>query len=237
MRQLFNDIILFVALVLLMSIVAGMIMMSVYDVNNLSEIDVKGYLINGILSQLVMFTGAFVLYLQITKQSVKDVLWLNPLESRWFLLTLVFTAVAFLCIELLAVVNGWLEYLIPNHPAIVSSLEISERQLNILQSLDGIQLLYAVVVIGVLPAIGEELVFRGFLLRKLYDYNLNKQMAIGVSALVFAVVHFQVLNFLPICFMGILLGYVYVQSRNILYPMLIHFLYNGIQVVFAYYTA
>ena len=94
---------------------------------------------------------------------------------------------------------------------------------------------YTIIVIGIVPAIAEELVFRGFLFRKLFDLSGNSNLAIAISALIFALVHFQILNVLPIFIMGYILGYVYFNTRNIIYPMLIHFLYNTTQVILTYY--
>jgi len=235
MNRSINDILLFMGLIFISLVASGFIFISIYDVENLEEIGPGGYLINGILSQVIVFFGSFVLFLRITKTDYKTLIWIKPLERKWVLRSLTILAVSYLIIFLLSYFNGLLELLLPNHPAIIRSQDISSKQAEVLLSFDGVRILYSIFVVSILPAIAEELVFRGFLLRKIFELKPSQPVAIGISALVFAVVHFQVLNFLPILFMGIVFGYVYMTSKNILYPMLMHFVFNASQVILAHY--
>lgn len=86
-------------------------------------------------------------------------------------------------------------------------------------------LLYAVVV-SVCAPIWEEVMFRGFLLPSLTRY-LPVWGSIIVSAVAFALAHFSLQRMLPLTFLGLVMGIVFVRSRNLLASMLLHSLWNG----------
>ncbi|XP_061361332.1 uncharacterized protein LOC133305210 [Gastrolobium bilobum] len=85
--------------------------------------------------------------------------------------------------------------------------------------------LYAVVV-SVCAPIWEEIVFRGFLLPSLTKY-MPVWSAILVSSVAFALAHFNIQRMLPLVFLGMVMGAVFVRSRNLLPSMLLHSLWNA----------
>ena len=72
----------------------------------------------------------------------------------------------------------------------------------------------------------EELIFRGFLLPSLTRY-FSVTVSIILSGLLFAVAHLSLAEVLPLATLGIILGFVYTRSRNLLAPMLLHSLWNS----------
>ncbi|KAG6550420.1 hypothetical protein Mapa_008383 [Marchantia paleacea] len=86
-------------------------------------------------------------------------------------------------------------------------------------------LLYA-VVISVCAPVWEEVIFRGFLLPSMTRY-LPLWGAISVSALAFALAHFSMQRILPLTFLGLVMGFVFVRSRNLLASIVLHSLWNG----------
>ncbi len=95
-------------------------------------------------------------------------------------------------------------------------------------------LLAGLVVIAVLPAIGEEIVFRGVLQRKLQDLTGNHHAAIWLAALLFSAIHLQFYGFFPRLLLGALFGYIYYWSGNLWYPVLAHLVNNGFILVMLY---
>ncbi|PKU74007.1 hypothetical protein MA16_Dca011863 [Dendrobium catenatum] len=85
--------------------------------------------------------------------------------------------------------------------------------------------LYAVVV-SICAPVWEEIVFRGFLLPSLTRY-MPLWCAIIVSAIAFALAHFNAQRLLPLVFLGMVMGAVFARSRNLLASMLLHSLWNG----------
>ncbi len=93
------------------------------------------------------------------------------------------------------------------------------------------QLLIAVVVIAIIPAIGEEVLFRGILQRKLAEHWANVHLAIWVSAFIFSVIHFQFYGFFPRLFLGAMFGYLYFWTGRLAMAIFAHFVNNAVTVV------
>ena len=96
------------------------------------------------------------------------------------------------------------------------------------------QLLTGLVVIAIIPAIGEELVFRGVLQRQLHRWAGNMHVAVWMAALIFAAIHVQFFGFVPRVILGALFGYLYFWSGRIIVPMVAHFVNNGFTVFLLY---
>jgi membrane protease YdiL (CAAX protease family) len=153
---------------------------------------------------------------------------------RWpHLLAIVFVVipVSMACGQLFVVANrvwhGMLESMpgLPNVPTI--------QEVNILSDLAAsMPLPVLVFVLAVLPAIGEELVFRGVIGRGLVA-RCGVVQGIFVTSLLFAVAHLHPAHQLSVFPLGVLLHVVYLATRSILAPILLHFLVNGWAAVLA----
>jgi membrane protease YdiL (CAAX protease family) len=91
-----------------------------------------------------------------------------------------------------------------------------------------------IFVVALVPAIGEELLFRGVLLKLFNGLFKNIHIAVVISALVFSAIHFQFFGFLPRALLGILLGYLFVFSGNLWVPIFAHFLNNASSAIIYY---
>lgn len=96
------------------------------------------------------------------------------------------------------------------------------------------QFLVGFLVIAILPAVGEELIFRGILQNKFHVYLKNIHLAIWLSALLFSAFHIQFFGFIPRLFLGGLFGYMYAWSRNLWFPIIGHFINNGFTIIMLY---
>jgi uncharacterized protein len=96
------------------------------------------------------------------------------------------------------------------------------------------QLMMGLVVIAVLPAIGEELVFRGLLQPLLHRSFKNIHAAIWISAVLFSAMHLQFFGFVPRVLLGALFGYLFFWSGNLWIPILAHFINNGFSLIMLY---
>ena len=105
---------------------------------------------------------------------------------------------------------------------------VTERMLNV-DTFGG--LLLNLIVIALIPAVGEELTFRGVLQQALTRKIKSPHVAIILSAAIFSFIHFQFYGFLPRMFLGILLGYMFYITGSLWTSMLMHFLNNGTAVV------
>ena len=93
------------------------------------------------------------------------------------------------------------------------------------------QLMINIIVVALVPAIGEEMFFRGVLQRHLKEAFRNAHVAIVLTALIFAFAHFEFFTFLPRLLLGLILGYIAYWYKNLWAPILAHFTNNFIGVM------
>lgn len=98
-------------------------------------------------------------------------------------------------------------------------------------------LLVNLLMIAILPALGEELFFRGLLQNLFSKWFRNVHVAVVLTAILFSALHMQFYGFLPRFLLGLLFGYLLVWSGNIWYPILAHLLHNSVPVVLYYLYA
>ncbi len=91
---------------------------------------------------------------------------------------------------------------------------------------DTIALVIFVVTAAVAAPLFEEILFRGFLLPSLTRY-MPTWGAIALSSFIFAIAHLSLSEVLPLMTLGMVLGFVYARSRNLLASMLLHGLWNS----------
>ncbi len=88
-----------------------------------------------------------------------------------------------------------------------------------------------IIIIALLPAMGEEWIFRGHVQRYFSDWFKNIHVAIFVTAFIFSAMHLQFMTFLPRFFMGIILGYLFYLGGNLWYAVAGHFTNNFLALV------
>ena len=111
----------------------------------------------------------------------------------------------------------------------------AEEQTKLLTNMGTVTtFLIAMLVIAVLPAIGEELVFRGIIQMELVRGTRNHHVAIWIAGFLFSFIHFQFFGFFPRLLLGVLFGYLYHWSGNLWIPITAHFANNGLQVLMLY---
>lgn len=152
----------------------------------------------------------------------------RPLPPDWFKFSLkgtwqidvVLGCLMFPLVNRLSLFNLNLLPLLPSTPVTISSVEQS------ILARDPVAMALYAIVVSVCAPVWEEIVFRGFLLPSLTKY-MPVWSAILVSAVVFALAHFNVQRMLPLVFLGVVMGVIFARSRNLLPSMLLHSLWNG----------
>ena len=135
------------------------------------------------------------------------------------------------CGQLFVVANRFWRRMLESMPGLPDVQTIQE--VNVLSTLaDSLSLPGLVLVLAVLPAIGEELVFRGVIGRGLVA-RCGVVRGIFVTSLLFAVAHLHPAHQLSVFPLGVLLHVIYLATRSILAPILLHFLINGWAAVLA----
>ncbi len=183
-----------------------------------------------LIQHLTMFVipslvTAFIVY----KSDWVRQLWLDKLPSlgNWGLGALLIFA-AFPLVQF----TYWLNQQLPLPDwALAIEADTQEAIMQMLKTDASYELIFNVFIIAVIPAIGEELVFRGFLQNKLGDLFKNQHLAVWVAAIIFSGFHMQFEGFIPRMLLGALLGYLLVWTKNLWVPIIAHFINNGFQVL------
>lgn len=95
-------------------------------------------------------------------------------------------------------------------------------------------LLFNVFMVAILPAIGEELLFRGVIQRIFTNWTKSFHWGIWITAILFSAMHMQFYGFVPRMFLGVLFGYLLIWSGSMWLPIIAHFLNNAVAVVGMY---
>ncbi|MCX6232512.1 MAG: CPBP family intramembrane metalloprotease [Bacteroidetes bacterium] len=98
-------------------------------------------------------------------------------------------------------------------------------------------LLVNLFMIALLPALGEEFMFRGVLQKLFKDWTAKVHIAIFITAFLFSAMHLQFFGFIPRFVLGLILGYLYYFSNNLWVPIAAHFLNNATAVIFSFLFA
>lgn len=91
--------------------------------------------------------------------------------------------------------------------------------------------LFNIILLAIIPAVGEELFFRGILQDICIGLFKNNSVGIIITSLIFGILHFQIDNLLSIIFASLLLGYIYNFSNNIFLTILLHFGFNSFSLM------
>ncbi len=94
-------------------------------------------------------------------------------------------------------------------------------------------LLFNIFLMAIIPAIGEELFFRGTIQQLIYTKG-GRHLAIWITAIIFSAIHLQFYGFVPRMMLGALFGYMLIWSGSLWIPIITHFTNNACAVL-SYY--
>lgn len=90
------------------------------------------------------------------------------------------------------------------------------------------------IMIAGLAAIGEELIFRGILVRLFGEWTKNIHLAVILPAILFSALHLQFYGFFGRLLLGVILGYLFVWSGSLWIPIMVHFINNAMAVILSF---
>jgi len=91
------------------------------------------------------------------------------------------------------------------------------------------------LVLAIIPAIGEELFFRGLLQRQLKLIIGWPNLTVFITAVLFSALHFQFYGFLPRFILGLVYGYLFLWSGSVWLPIIAHMINNAAPVILTYF--
>lgn len=166
-----------------------------------------------LIAHVTIFVFPAIIYLIITKQSVKEVLRVNKLYFKDMLLIIL---IAFACQPIMTFFSLISQFFFEN--------EIGNFVTTIVNS----PYIILLLLIAVLPAISEEITIRGVVL---YGYkDINIYLACIITGLLFGIMHLDPQQFLYTSVLGFILALVVRITNSIFSSVLIHFLINGTSI-------
>ena len=185
------------------------------------------------VAQLLLFFLPAVLFVVLYKGSAASYLHLDFRGSKWL-----FAGVAMVLFLLLVPINDWITWW--NDRWNLGSFEeymrtlsdASKTAVEKMLSLTTVgDLLLQLFVVALIPAVCEELFFRGALQQIFRQWFGNAHVAIVVTALVFSLAHGDLYGLVPRFVLGLLLGYLFYLSGSLLVNISAHFFNNALIVV------
>ncbi|MBK7175089.1 MAG: CPBP family intramembrane metalloprotease [Bacteroidales bacterium] len=241
-------VILLLSFLLFSTLLGYLILMPYFGVNILEILTTPDYtdtkVVNGLkFLQILNMSGGLllpsILYLLLTeKKPLENLGMRTPQAVGIILATLTIFIAAQPLIGFTNELNARMEL-----PAFMSGLESWMRQMEsqaeevtlaFLSTTSFPGFLLNVFMIAILPAISEELLFRGVLARLFHNWTNNIHWAVFLSSFVFAAIHMQFFGFLPRFLLGAGLAYLFFFTGNLWLPILAHFINNFITVLVEY---
>ena len=86
------------------------------------------------------------------------------------------------------------------------------------------------LMLAVMPAIGEELLFRGFIFGTLKN-RCRPVSAMVIVSCIFGIYHMSLIKFFTTALLGMIIVFVVWKTKSIFSGMLLHFINNGLAVI------
>lgn len=212
----------------------SMLQLSAGDMGNLDLIKLVQ-----IISSIGMFVIPALIYAKLQSKDWLGYLKIIPIPAYLALLTIVIMFSASPALEYIMQLNKGMKlpYFLKEVEAWMLQqelkMELMTKQLIVMNSFPA--LLVNLIMLAIIPAFGEELIFRGGFQQIFTRWFGNYHIAIWLTAIIFSSIHFQFYGFFPRMFLGALFGYLLVWSGSLWLPILGHFLNNALAVFTAYW--
>lgn len=222
-------------LLLIFGLAFSIVLGTIITIINGSDLqDLKNLQITQIISGVVGFLMPAVVYAMLVQEKPWNYLGFKKIPT-WSLLGIV---AMFTIIPFLSLVTDWNDSI--SFPESMSAIEEQMRSLQarseeVIKLFIGQGSLFSsLMIVALLAAVSEELLFRSVIQKGLIKLFKNAHVAIIVTALVFSAFHGDFFGFFPRLILGIMLGYMFWMSDSIFPSMLMHFV-NNATIVILYY--
>lgn len=247
LKQLVTILILCLLSVLLFSIIGAIVAKFLFDISishqfsyhQLTNEELNALKVIQLFSSIGLFIIPPLIYVQLVSK--------KPLVELGIKAKTNFTSIL-ITVLVMVVIMPFLSFTIDVNsklilPEFMSSIEEwmrqSEEQAMLLTSSflkmnNLVDFLFVFLLVAILPAIGEELLFRGVLQKLFINWTNKYHLGIWITAILFSALHMQFYGFFPRLILGVLFGYLFFWSKSLWLPILAHLLNNGSVVIAAY---
>lgn len=204
--------------------------------NNLSN--PRAIMLANTIAHLFTFTGVGIAFPLLNKYKIHEFYQNRPYKDLLFLILTFFIVLLIQpSLSLLTEITNLIK-LPSNIDNFISQYEnMANELLKKTMSGSGIGfLLLNIVYVALVPAVGEELIFRGIIQKYLIKLTKHAWIGIILTGLIFSLFHLSWSTILAIWFFGIILGIVYYTTGNIWYSIFMHFI-NNLMATLSYWLA
>jgi len=232
--------------VILFSVIGGLVTVLLYgfdvsDMNNLGDPQtIQGLKLFQLFSAIGLFLVPPILYsVFISNKPLKELSLNKGIKPINYLLILGLMVISTPFVSWIIELNASMDL-----PVFMNDIEqwmrASERQAESLTkaflTFDGVgSLLYVLVIVAIVPALGEELLFRGVLQKIFINWTKNAHVGIWITSILFSALHMQFFGFFPRLLLGLMFGYIFLWSKSLWLPILGHFINNGSVVIMSFF--
>jgi len=107
---------------------------------------------------------------------------------------------------------------------------VDKTYVNLLTAHSIFEGILVIIVVSIVPAICEEVMFRGYIQRS-FEFKVKPVWAALLTAVFFGLYHFNPYGLIPLIGLGFYFGYAAIKSDSIVVPMSLHFLNNFAAII------
>lgn len=199
--------------------------------------DINGLRVGQICSQVVGFVLPPLFYAFLMKEKPINYLGFKKMP----VVALLGVAAMFTVLPFNSMITEWNEsFTLPESMAKIEesfrrTQDMADALMDKLLSVDNLGgLMINILMIGLLAAVGEELLFRSVIQPFMIRICKNACVGILITSVLFSAMHFEFYGFIPRIILGIMLGYMFYITGSIWSSMLMHFVNNATIVVLYY---
>jgi membrane protease YdiL (CAAX protease family) len=235
------SILLLIAVLLAFNLIGGLVVILIYGLDY-KKADAEGLLLANATGQFLIMAGLPILFTLAMKKDIRQSFRLYASGKQSFsllLLTLPLTFTAQLFGTALSSI--WMDFL-SLFPNIYNSLEklqaLLDETMERVTSVHSVeQLVITLVCVGLIPAMSEEIFFRGFLFTNIENsgkHGSRPAVALAITSIAFGISHLSPFNIPGLVMIGALFGWMMFTSGSIYIGMAAHFFNNALIVVILY---
>lgn len=172
-----------------------------------------------VFSQVAFLLIPTVIYFMVTKKPIKETLKLNKLYVTDIICLI---AIGILC------------YPIAGLCANISSIFFENNVQAVVNELEGTSYITLIGIMALTPALCEELVMRGVVLRE-YKYKTTFKAAV-MNGIIFGLMHLSGQQFLYAAILGFVFAYIVRVTGSLFSTMIVHFVFNGFNMTVSYFA-
>ncbi|MCF7792705.1 MAG: ABC transporter permease subunit [Candidatus Cloacimonetes bacterium] len=172
-----------------------------------------------IKTQIFLILLPVLLILRVSKTNIKSTIRLNKTKTMNFVWAIIAVIPALLIV---AVISQVINLFFPISESYLEGMK------NFLTAQQG-GFWFSIFVIGVLPGICEETLFRGYIIRGFEKQGIAR--AIVISGILFGIYHLDPFRLVPASLLGMWMGFLLLKTNSIFVPMFAHFVNNSLAVI------